>query len=70
MAQGTDEADVVDSREDGEALARWGAACAVLSLLGLVMAANAGDQYHFVTGMGFAAFGLFLGTRLLARWRP
>lgn len=70
MAQSTDEADDFDPREDGGALARWGAACAVMSLVGLFMAANAGDQYYFVTGMGFAAFGLFLGTRLLARWRP
>ena len=67
MARDTD--DGSDSL-DPAALARWGVVCALLSLLGLFMAAGAADEFMFVAGMAFVAFGLFLGTRLLARWRP
>lgn len=67
MARDTDDA---SEALDAAALARWGAVCALLSLLGLFMAAGAADEFMFVAGMAFVAFGLFLGTRLLARWRP
>lgn len=77
MARDTDGAEAADPREEvsqrqqeAEALARWGAASAAIGLLGLFMAADAVDQYYFVSGMGFAAFGVFLGARLLARWQP
>lgn len=55
---------------DPGALGRWGAFAAVLSLGGLVMAAAAGDDYMYVSGMLFTVFGVLLGTRLMARWKP
>lgn len=72
MARGTDDAaeGALSMQTDAPVFIRWGAASLALALLGLVMAARAADDYHFVCGMAFTAFGLFLGTRLLARWRP
>lgn len=55
---------------DPEDLARWGAFVAVLVLGGLVLAAWAGDDYMYVCGLLFVAFGLLLGLRLIGRWEP
>lgn len=55
---------------DGDALGRWGAFAAALSLAGLFMAAAAGDDYMFASGLLFVGFGLLLGARLMARWKP
>ena len=55
---------------DGDALGRWGAFTAVLPLAGLFMAVITGDDYTFASGLLFTAFGLLLGTRLVARWTP
>ncbi len=51
-------------------LARWGALAAVLALGGLVLAANAGDDYMYVCGLLFVGFGVLLGLRLMRRWSP
>lgn len=51
-------------------LARWGAFVAVLVLGGLVLAARAGDDYMYLCGLLFVAFGLLLGVRLIGRWAP
>jgi hypothetical protein len=51
-------------------LARWGTLAAVLALGGLVLAANAGDDYMYVCGLLFVGFGVLLGLRLMRRWSP
>lgn len=48
----------------------WYGLCAVLVILGLLLAARAGDDYMAASGMLFAAFGIFLGFRLLRRAVP
>jgi hypothetical protein len=51
-------------------LARWGVFAAVLALGGLVLAANAGDDYMYVCGLLFIGLGVLLGLRLMRRWSP
>lgn len=51
-------------------LARWGVLAAVLALAGLVLAANAGDDYMYVCGLLFVGFGVLLSLRLMRRWSP
>lgn len=51
-------------------LARWGIFMAALVLGGLVLASRAGDDYMYVCGLLFVAFGLLVGLRLLGRWTP
>lgn len=51
-------------------LARWGALASALALGGLVLAANAGDDYMYVCGLLFVGFGVLLGLRLMRRWSP
>lgn len=51
-------------------LARWGVFATFLALGGLVLAANAGDDYMYVCGLLFIGFGVLLGLRLMRRWSP
>ena len=48
----------------------WYACAVLLVVLGLLLAARAGDEYMAVSGMLFAGFGVFLGFRLLRRAVP
>ena len=48
----------------------WAAFVVVLVIGGLLLSARAGDSYMSVSGMLFAAFGVFFGFRLLHRVLP
>lgn len=54
----------------GFSLAGWAVLMVLLVIGGLLLAARAGDDYMFVSGFLFSAFGVFFGFRLLDRMLP